>query len=96
MADTEGLGYTASAAIFGGMLVVIALAYFKTNISRVYLFWSAFILTRPLGAVVGDFLDKPTSKGGLELSRYSATAVLLLLILVLLFSFKQRAAKSAH
>ncbi len=96
VADTEGLGYAASAAIFGGMLLVIALAYFKTNISRVYLFWSAFILTRPLGAVVGDFLDKPMSKGGLELSRYSTTAVLLLLIVVLLFSFKQRAAKSAH
>ena len=96
VADTEGLGYAASAAIFGVALAVIALAYFKTNLSRMYLFWSAFILTRPLGAVVGDFLDKPISSGGLELSRYSTTAVLLLLIAILLFCFKQRPARNTH
>jgi len=96
VADTEGLGYSASAAIFGGALVIIAIAYYKTKLSHVYLFWSAFILTRPLGAVVGDFLDKPVSSGGLELSRYSATAVLLFLIATLLVVFKHRAASRVH
>jgi uncharacterized membrane-anchored protein len=79
-ADTAELGYSGGAILFGSMLAIIALAYYKTNISRVFLFWAAFILTRPLGAVVGDFLDKPISKGGLELSRYSASATLLALI----------------
>ncbi|HEX4974856.1 MAG TPA: hypothetical protein VFV48_03125 [Pseudomonadales bacterium] len=96
VADTEGLGYAASAAIFSGLLALIALAYYKTNLSRVYLFWGAFILTRPLGAVVGDFLDKPIENGGLELSRYSATAALLFLIAILLIAFKQKPAAQAH
>lgn len=96
VADTEGLGYAASAAIFSGLLALIALAYYKTNLSRVYLFWGAFILTRPLGAVVGDFLDKPIENGGLELSRYSATAALLFLIAILLVAFKQKPAAQAH
>lgn len=96
VADTEGLGYAASAAIFSGLLALIALAYYKTTLSRVYLFWGAFILTRPLGAVVGDFLDKPIENGGLELSRYSATAALLFLIAILLVAFKQKAAAQAH
>lgn len=96
VADTEGLGYAASAAIFSGLLALIALAYYKTNLSRVYLFWGAFILTRPLGAVVGDFLDKPIENGGLELSRYSATAALLFLIAILLVAFKQKPAAQTH
>jgi uncharacterized membrane-anchored protein len=68
-ADTAGLGYIGGAIVFGAMLAVISVAYYRTNISHTVLFWAAFILTRPLGAVVGDFLDKPISKGGLELSR---------------------------
>jgi uncharacterized membrane-anchored protein len=96
VADTQGLGYAASAIIFAGLLSVIAWAYYKTKISHTILFWSAFILTRPLGAVVGDFLDKPLSDGGLELSRYSATTTLLLLIAFFIFAFKHKAATTAH
>jgi len=96
VADTEGLGYAASAMIFGGLLSITALAYYKTKISHTILFWSAFILTRPLGAVVGDLLDKPMSQGGLELSRYSATAALMVLILFFIFAFKHKAAKNEH
>jgi hypothetical protein len=89
-ADTAGLGYIGGAIVFGAMLAVISVAYYRTNISHTVLFWAAFILTRPLGAVVGDFLDKPITKGVLELSRYSASAVLLVLILscILIFSIK--------
>ena len=83
VADTNGLGYAASAVIFGALLAAIALAYYKTKISRVILFWAAFILTRPLGAVIGDLLDKPVQDGGLALSRYSATAALMVLIIIL-------------
>lgn len=93
-ADTAGLGYAGAAGIFGGLLAIIVLAYFKTNISRTALFWVAFILTRPLGAVVGDFLDKPMEHGGLELSRYTASAVLLVAIIACAFVFKQRAGKA--
>jgi len=96
VADTEGLGYAASAIIFGSLLLVITLAYYKTKISRTVLFWTAFILTRPLGAVVGDLLDKPISEGGLELSRYSATAALMLLMLFFIFAFKHNAARTEH
>lgn len=85
------LGYAGSALIFGGMLAGLALAYYRTSISRVALFWAAFILTRPLGAVVGDFLDKPVAHGGLELSRVGASAVLGLAILVLILALPQRA-----
>lgn len=86
------LGYLGSAVIFGALLALIALAYFRTAIDRVLLFWSAFILTRPLGAVVGDFLDKPHSHGGLELSRVGATLVLGGAIIVLILMFRQKAA----
>ncbi|HVR82444.1 MAG TPA: hypothetical protein VHF02_10255, partial [Luteimonas sp.] len=79
-ADTAGLGYIGAALVFGGLLAVVAGAYFWTRISHTLLFWAAFVLTRPLGAVVGDFLDKPASAGGLELSRYTASAVLLVFI----------------
>ena len=95
-ADTAGLGYAGGAMVFGAMLAVIAAAYYWTNLSSTVLFWAAFILTRPLGAVVGDFLDKPIIKGGLELSRYSASAVLMLLILSFMFMFSHKPAKQRH
>jgi len=95
-ADSLDFGYLGSAIIFGALLALIAALYFFTNISRTTLFWSAFILTRPLGAVVGDFLDKPLDHGGLALSRYSASAALLLAIAALILAFKQRAARKAH
>jgi uncharacterized membrane-anchored protein len=95
-ADTIGEGYLRSAAIFGGLLLIIAALYFWTKVNRVLLFWAAFILTRPLGAVVGDFLDKPLDHGGLNMSRYVASAVLVALIVVGILVFPQRAAKAAH
>lgn len=95
-ADSAGRGYVGGALIFGGLLAIIALLYFTTKVSRTALFWAAFVLTRPLGAVVGDFLDKPVAHGGLALSRYSASATLLVLIGLLIYFFKQRPAKAAH
>ena len=95
-ADTAGLGYTGGAIVFGGLLALVVAAYYWTNVSRTLLFWAAFILTRPLGAVVGDFLDKPLSSGGLDLSRYSASAALFAFILICILLFKQRAARTAH
>ncbi|WP_347989359.1 hypothetical protein [Methylomonas sp. AM2-LC] len=95
-ANSADLGYSGSAIVFGLMLVIIAVAYYKTKISHTILFWSAFILTRPLGAVVGDFLDKPISKGGLELSRYSASATLFVLMACFIFFFAQKPAKQVH
>lgn len=94
MADTANFGYARSALVFGGMLVVVALAYYWTRISRTALFWCAFILTRPLGAVVGDFLDKPLDHGGLALSRSAASAVLFVGIVACLLIFKQKAGKA--
>jgi uncharacterized membrane-anchored protein len=94
-ADTAGLGYLGAALIFGGLLLLICAAYFWTQISRTFLFWAAFILTRPLGAVLGDLLDKPISAGGLALSRYSASAALLIVMIACILLFPQRAAKSA-
>ena len=95
-ADTAGLGYTGAAIVFGGLLALVVAAYYWTGVSRTLLFWAAFILTRPLGAVVGDFLDKPLSEGGLALSRYSASAALLAFMLIAILLFRQRAAKTAH
>lgn len=95
-ADTAGLGYTGAALVFGGLLVLVVAAYYRTRISRTALFWAAFILTRPLGAVVGDFLDKPLNAGGLALSRYSASAALLTFIIAAILLFRQRAARTAH
>ena len=95
-ADTAGLGYLGASAIFSILLLMVVLSYYFTNISRTGLFWTAFILTRPLGAVAGDFLDKPVLEGGLELSRYTATGVLFAAIIVLIFMLPQRAAKIAH
>ena len=95
-ADTAGLGYTGAAAIFGGLLALVAAAYYWTSISRTALFWAAFVLTRPLGAVVGDFLDKPAAKGGLEFSRYTASFVLLAAIIACILLFPQRPARQPH
>ena len=96
VADTKGMGYTTSAIIFGSLLALIAMAHFWTNISKTLLFWAAFILTRPLGAVLGDFLDKPVDHGGLALSRFGASAALLVFIVVCLLVFKQRASAKSH
>lgn len=95
-ADTAGLGYLGAAAIFGAMLMLVVAAYYFTEISRTILFWAAFVLTRPLGAVVGDFLDKPMAQGGLELSRYTATGALLVTIVILVLVLPQRAADRVH
>ncbi|HXZ25612.1 MAG TPA: hypothetical protein VEI24_05265 [Nitrospiria bacterium] len=95
-ADTAGIGYNGGALLFGAMLAVLAAAYYLTSLSHTALFWSAFILTRPLGAVVGDFLDKPVSQRGLALSRYSASATLLVLIVLCIFLFPHRAAERGH
>jgi uncharacterized membrane-anchored protein len=94
-ADTAGLGYLGAALIFGGVLAAIVAAHYFTNLSKTFLFWSAFIVTRPLGAVVGDFLDKPVSAGGLALSRYSASATLIIVIIACILIFPQRAGKTA-
>ena len=91
-ADSMGLGYDGAAIIFSSLLATIAFAYYRTQISTVILFWAAFILTRPLGAVVGDFLDKPIASGGLVLSRYSASLALLSFIIVMMMLVKQRPA----
>ncbi len=95
-ADTAGMGYSVSAMLFGGLLILLVMAYYWTKVSRTLLFWAAFILTRPLGAVLGDFLDKPLAKGGLELSRYSISALLLVVIVMGIVLFKQKAAERAH
>jgi uncharacterized membrane-anchored protein len=96
VADTNDMGYLGAAAVFGGLLLLTALLYYLTSFSRVILFWTAFILTRPLGATVGDFLDKPTAHGGLALSRYTASLALLVLIVALILFFPQRPASKAH
>jgi uncharacterized membrane-anchored protein len=96
MADDAGFGYGGSALVFGTMLAAIAAAYYWTKLSHTVLFWAAFILTRPLGAVVGDFLDKPLDHGGLALSRYSASAVLLVLIVIFILVFPHRPARRAN
>ena len=92
-ADSEGVGYLGGVAIFGLLLAVVAACHFWTKISKTLLFWAAFILTRPLGAVVGDLLDKPLYHGGLNLSRYTASATLLVLVIACILVFKQRAGK---
>nr|WP_174505824.1 hypothetical protein [Acinetobacter sp. Marseille-Q1620] len=84
-ADTAGLGYLGGMILFAGLIVLMVLLYFMTDISRTLLFWATFILTRPLGAVVGDFLDKPLDHGGLNLSRFSASFVLLFLMSICVF-----------
>lgn len=85
-----GLGYGGGALVFGAALAFLATLYFTTSVSRVALFWAAFILTRPLGATVGDFLDKPIAKGGLEFSRPLASGALAVVIVMLIFLVPQR------
>lgn len=92
-ADTAGRDYTGGAIIFCSLLALVAAITFFTKFSRTALFWAAFILTRPFGAVVGDLLDKPVDQSGLALSRYSASASLFVFILASLLVFRQRAAK---
>jgi uncharacterized membrane-anchored protein len=93
MADTGGLGYEGGALVFAAGLAVITGLYFWSNVSRVLLFWAAFILTRPFGATVGDFLDKPKNLGGLALSRPLASAVIATFIILCLFLLPQRAGR---
>jgi uncharacterized membrane-anchored protein len=96
MADTNGLGYEGGALVFIAGLAVIAAAYFWTSISRTLLFWAAFILTRPLGATLGDWLDKPVQDGGLAFSRYYASALLGAAILACIIFLPQRAGTHAR
>ena len=93
MADSGGLGYVGGALVFGAALAIVAGLYFTTSLSRVALFWVAFILTRPLGATVGDFLDKPHQDGGLALSRPIASAVIAAFIIACLLVLPQRAGR---
>ena len=93
LADTGGLGYSGGALVFGAALAVVAGLYFYTKVSRTLLFWAAFILTRPLGATLGDFLDKPLANGGLALGRFAASAVLAALMIGLVLLLPQRAGK---
>jgi uncharacterized membrane-anchored protein len=87
------LGYGWAAVIFGSLLAIVAACHFWTKISKTALFWVAFILTRPLGAVVGDFLDKPLAQGGLNLSRFIASGSLVVLVIASILLFPQRAGK---
>ena len=96
VADIGEMGYVGAAVVFGGMLLLTAFLYYFTSISHVVLFWTAFILTRPLGAVVGDFLDKPIAKGGEALSRYTASLALAVVIIALILIFRQKPASKAH
>src|ERR1700712_3294270 len=93
MADTNGLGYERGAIVFAAGLVVVAAAYFYTNVSRTLLFWTAFILTRPLGATVGDLLDKPVANGGLAFGRFYASAILAVFIIACIAMLPQRPGK---
>ena len=96
MPDTTGLGYALGALVFLGGLAILAGLYFWTDVSRVFLFWAAFVLTRPLGATLGDLLDKPHSAGGMELSRLYASLVLLVFIAACIWLIPQRPARTAH
>ena len=94
MADPDsgfGLGYEGGAMVFAVALAVVAFVYLRSRVSRTLLFWAAFILTRPLGATLGDILDKPHSSGGLALSRYAASAVIAAIIIGAIFVLPQRA-----
>jgi uncharacterized membrane-anchored protein len=95
-ADSASLGYLGGIAIFSSVLVCLIIAYYSKKVSTTLLFWCAFIITRPLGAVVGDFLDKPIAQGGLNLSRYSASISLIVFIVLCILIFPQRASKVAH
>lgn len=96
MAGSMGLGYSGAAVVFGALLALVVVAYYVTSLSRTLLFWLAFVLTRPLGAVVGDYLDKPLGAGGLALSRYSASAALIVFIIACILLLPQRPAEASH
>jgi uncharacterized membrane-anchored protein len=96
LADTSGLGYGGGALVFLAALAIVAGLYYFTEVSRVLLFWAAFILTRPLGATVGDFLDKPRASGGLALDRFTASAVIAAFMIVCILVFAQRPASRPH
>jgi len=96
MADSTGLGYGGGALVFGAGLVIVAALYLRTAVSRTALFWAAFVLTRPLGATVGDFLDKPLGQGGLALSRYTASVALAAAMVALIVLWPQRPARPAN
>ena len=91
LADDGGLGYEGGALVFAAGLLLVLVAFAFTKVSRTLLFWAAFILTRPLGATVGDLLDKPHAKGGLEFGRFTASAVLLMFMVICILIFPQRA-----
>jgi uncharacterized membrane-anchored protein len=93
LADDTGLGYEGGALVFAAGLAVVLVASYLTKVSRTLLFWAAFILTRPLGATVGDLLDKPHAKGGLEIGRFTASAVLALFIVACILLIPQRAGR---
>jgi len=95
-ADNAGLGFGGGTALFGGLLLLAVGAYYFTRVSRTALFWIAFVLTRPLGAVVGDLLDKPVTNGGMAFSRYTASAVLLVFMIACLIFFQQKPASATH
>ncbi len=91
LADSGGFGYGGGALVFAAGIAVVAALYFRTDVSRVFLFWAAFILTRPFGATVGDYLDKPVHDGGLALSRPLASAVIAVFIVLCVLILPQRA-----
>jgi uncharacterized membrane-anchored protein len=93
LADTEGVGFERGALVFAGALTVVAAAYFFTSISRTLLFWTAFILTRPLGATLGDLLTKPHENGGLNLSRISSSLVIAAFMVLCILLTSQNAGK---
>ena len=93
MADSNGFGYEYGSFVFAGALALIAAGYYFTKISHVFLFWAAFILTRPLGATLGDFFDKPVSQGGLNFSRITASLVLAGVMIFFILAFPQRAGR---
>ncbi|MDB5604883.1 MAG: hypothetical protein JWP25_1783 [Bradyrhizobium sp.] len=93
MADSTGLGYAEGALVFAAGLAITVAAFFWTNVSRTVLFWIAFVLTRPLGATVGDFLDKPLDHGGLALSRYAASISLAAVMVLLILLVPQRSGR---
>jgi uncharacterized membrane-anchored protein len=95
-ADSAGLGFGGGTLLFGGLLLLVVGAYWFTRVSRTALFWIAFVLTRPLGAVVGDLLDKPVASGGIAISRYTASAVLLVFMVACLIIFRQKPASAHH
>jgi uncharacterized membrane-anchored protein len=90
LADTSGLGYEGGSLVFVGVLLLIAITYFLTNISHTLLFWAAFILTRPLGATLGDMLTKPMDHGGLDLSRFSSSAVIAIFMIICIIVARQK------